>query len=333
MHIAFAGAGAALSEPRRLPAAPLVAIVEWLLAPRRSGPLPGQTSCDERPHAPGHRPHARPDRRSPARQHRPPLTFTPTSQPTETRTMSDTLTTPDYTAIKQRQQAAWSSGDYSRIGVTLQIVGESLAEALDLPAGATALDVAAGNGNATLALARRGADVVSTDYVESLLDRGARAGRSRGPARRLPGGGRRGAALCRRRLRRRRLDLRRDVRARPGDRGRRARPGLPGGRTHRPRELDAGQLHRRGLPPDRALPPAARRREAAVALGRPGVDRGDVRPDGRVALARGSAVRLPLRLAAGGARRVPHLLRTRSSRPSRRSRTTGSRRSSATSSR
>jgi ubiquinone/menaquinone biosynthesis C-methylase UbiE len=86
--------------------------------------------------------------------------------------MSDTLTTPDYAAIKQRQQAAWSSGDYSRIGVTLQIVGETLAEALDLPAGATALDVAAGNGNATLALARRGADVVSTDYVELLLDRG-----------------------------------------------------------------------------------------------------------------------------------------------------------------
>lgn len=96
--------------------------------------------------------------------------------------MSDTLTTPDYASIKQRQQAAWSSGDYSRIGVTLQIVGETLAEALDLPAGATALDVAAGNGNATLALARRGADVVSTDYVGALLDQG----RARAEAEGLP---------------------------------------------------------------------------------------------------------------------------------------------------
>ena len=56
------------------------------------------------------------------------------------------LSRPDYAAIKTRQQAAWASGDYARIGVTLQIVGETLAEAMDLPAGASALDVAAGNG-------------------------------------------------------------------------------------------------------------------------------------------------------------------------------------------
>jgi ubiquinone/menaquinone biosynthesis C-methylase UbiE len=86
--------------------------------------------------------------------------------------MSDTVTTPDFASIKERQNVAWASGDYSRIGTTLQIVGETLAEALDLPAGATALDVAAGNGNATLALARRGADVISTDYVGALLARG-----------------------------------------------------------------------------------------------------------------------------------------------------------------
>ena len=82
------------------------------------------------------------------------------------------LTTPDFEAIKQKQNGAWSSGDYGRIGVTLQLVGETLAEAMDLPVDARALDVAAGNGNVTLALARRGALVTSTDYVPSLLAKG-----------------------------------------------------------------------------------------------------------------------------------------------------------------
>ncbi|MEZ5812901.1 MAG: methyltransferase domain-containing protein [Rhizobiaceae bacterium] len=79
---------------------------------------------------------------------------------------------PDFVAIKQKQNAAWASGDYSRIGITLQIVGEQLAEAVDPSAGASVLDVAAGNGNATLAFARRGANVTSTDYVGDLLARG-----------------------------------------------------------------------------------------------------------------------------------------------------------------
>jgi SAM-dependent methyltransferase len=80
--------------------------------------------------------------------------------------------TPDYAAIKARQNAAWASGDYARIGVTLQIVGESLAETMDLRPGASVLDVAAGNGNATLAFARRMCTVTSTDYVDTLLARG-----------------------------------------------------------------------------------------------------------------------------------------------------------------
>ena len=78
----------------------------------------------------------------------------------------------DLAALKTRQQAAWSSGDYAIIGTTLQIVGEDLCEALDLRSGSRVLDVAAGNGNATLAAARRWCDVVSTDYVDSLLDVG-----------------------------------------------------------------------------------------------------------------------------------------------------------------
>jgi len=78
----------------------------------------------------------------------------------------------DLAAIKSKQQATWASGDFAIIGTTLQIVGESLAEAIDIQAGERVLDVAAGNGNATLAAARRFADVTSTDYVPELLDKG-----------------------------------------------------------------------------------------------------------------------------------------------------------------
>ena len=74
-------------------------------------------------------------------------------------------TTPDLAAVKTRQQAAWSSGDYAIVGTTLQIVGEELCGALDLRAGQKVLDVAAGNGNVSLAAARRWCNVVSTDYV------------------------------------------------------------------------------------------------------------------------------------------------------------------------
>ncbi len=87
---------------------------------------------------------------------------------------------PDLAAVKTRQQAAWSSGDYAVVGTTLQIVGETLCEAVDLRSTQRVLDVAAGNGNASLAAARRFADVVSTDYVGALLERGkARAAAER----------------------------------------------------------------------------------------------------------------------------------------------------------
>lgn len=86
--------------------------------------------------------------------------------------------TVDLSAVKARQQAAWSTGNYAVIGTTLQIVGENLCEALDLHSGERVLDVAAGNGNATLAAARHWCDVTSTDYVSSLLD----AGRARAQA-------------------------------------------------------------------------------------------------------------------------------------------------------
>jgi SAM-dependent methyltransferase len=87
---------------------------------------------------------------------------------------------PDFSAIKARQQLTWSSGDYAVVGTTLQIVGENLAEAADVCAGERVLDVAAGNGNATLAAARRFAHVTSTDYAPSLLDKGSARARAEG---------------------------------------------------------------------------------------------------------------------------------------------------------
>lgn len=89
---------------------------------------------------------------------------------------------PDYTAIKQKQQAMWACGDYAVIGTTLQIVGERLCEAVDLRAAERVLDVAAGNGNATLAAARHFAQVTSSDYVGALLE----VGKARAAAEHLP---------------------------------------------------------------------------------------------------------------------------------------------------
>jgi ubiquinone/menaquinone biosynthesis C-methylase UbiE len=89
-----------------------------------------------------------------------------------------TPVTIDLNAVKNRQMTAWASGDYAVIGTTLQGVGELLAEACDLRWDELVLDVAAGNGNATLAAARRGCKVTSTDYVASLLDRGAERARA-----------------------------------------------------------------------------------------------------------------------------------------------------------
>jgi ubiquinone/menaquinone biosynthesis C-methylase UbiE len=93
-----------------------------------------------------------------------------------------TFSAVDLAAIKNKQRIAWGSGDYAVIGTTLQIVGERLCEAVDLRSNHRVLDVAAGNGNATLAAARRFAYVISTDFVSSLLERG----RERAKAERLP---------------------------------------------------------------------------------------------------------------------------------------------------
>lgn len=92
---------------------------------------------------------------------------------TATATVTQIPTAPaiDLKAMKTRQQAAWSSGDYAVVGTTLQIIGEELCEALDIRSGQTVLDVAAGNGNVSLAAARRFCKVIATDYVPMLLER------------------------------------------------------------------------------------------------------------------------------------------------------------------
>ena len=102
---------------------------------------------------------------------------------------------PDLKAVKARQQGAWSSGDYAVVGTTLQIVGEELCEALDLRSGQKVLDVAAGNGNVSLAAARRWCDVTATDYVPALLRPCARTGRRRWARHHIPRGRCRSAAL------------------------------------------------------------------------------------------------------------------------------------------
>ena len=183
----------------------------------------------------------------------------------------------DLSALKTKQHGAWSSGDYAIVGTTLQIVGEELCEALDLRAGQKVLDVAAGNGNATLAAARRWCEVISTDYVPSLLERG----RARAAAEGLPvavqGSGCRGAALRRRDVRRRALDLRRDVHARPGPAAAEIAARVQERRQDRPRQLDAGGLHRPAVQDARQIPAAAGRREIAGAVGNAGAHHGVVR--------------------------------------------------------
>src|SRR4030081_2012207 len=84
--------------------------------------------------------------------------------------LRDTEPMTDLMTVKDKQQAAWSSGNYAEVGNRILLVSELLCEAVDVRAGERVLDVATGAGNAALAAARRFADVVGVDYVPSLLD-------------------------------------------------------------------------------------------------------------------------------------------------------------------
>jgi ubiquinone/menaquinone biosynthesis C-methylase UbiE len=85
--------------------------------------------------------------------------------------MTDIATPPDLAAIKRRQQATWASGDYHMVGTQIVLVSELMIEALDVHSTERVLDVATGSGNAALAAARRGCEVIGTDYVPALLAR------------------------------------------------------------------------------------------------------------------------------------------------------------------
>ena len=214
----------------------------------------------------------------------------------------------DLSALKTKQHGAWSSGDYAIVGTTLQIVGEELCEALDLRAGQKVLDVAAGNGNATLAAARRWCEVVSTDYVPSLLERG----RARAAAEGLSVQFKEADAEA--------LDF--------GDatfdtvlstfgvmftpdqdqRGCRIAAGMQERRQDRPRQLDAGRLYRAVVQDARKISAAAGRREIAGAVGNAGAHHGDVRRVGRLDQGRAASLHVPLPLADALSRRVQELL-------------------------
>ncbi len=186
----------------------------------------------------------------------------------------------DLAAVKARQQAAWSAGNYAVVGTTLQIVGEILCEALDLRAGSRVLDVASGNGNATLAAARRWCDVTSTDYVSSLLESGRARAQAEGhtiqfqeaDAENLPFPDESFDAVL--------STFGVMFTADQDQGGERTRARLQAWRQDRLGELDAGKLHRSTVQDDRELRPASRRRQIAGTVGNERKARRTLRPGG-----------------------------------------------------
>jgi SAM-dependent methyltransferase len=94
--------------------------------------------------------------------------------------MTNTIQAPDFEAIKQRQQQTWASGDFSVVAARIMLVAEQLVDTADLHAGWRVLDVATGSGNAAIAAARLGSQVVGVDYVPALLERGRKRAAAEG---------------------------------------------------------------------------------------------------------------------------------------------------------
>src|SRR3989454_6405643 len=66
----------------------------------------------------------------------------------------------------------WSLGDYSRVAEVLEPHAQAPADACAIEPGMSVLDVAAGNGNFAIAVARRGAKVTATDITPKMVDLG-----------------------------------------------------------------------------------------------------------------------------------------------------------------
>ncbi len=223
--------------------------------------------------------------------------------------MTPTAPAVDFAAVKTRQQAAWSAGNYAVVGTTLQIVGENLCEALDLRSGSRVLDVAAGNGNATLAAARRWCEVTSTDYVPSLLTSGHARALAEGhtvhfqeaDAENLPF-----------------ADAAFDVvmstfgvmftpnQAKGGER---AGARLQTGRQDWSGQLDTRELHRPGVQDHRQVHTARARRPVARAMGHQDPPRRTLRQDSAGDPRDAPRFRLPLSFGGALDRSVPHVLR------------------------
>lgn len=77
---------------------------------------------------------------------------------------------PYLAVIKERQQKAWTSGDYAMCGNLLVLMGERLCEAVDMRSGEKVLDVATGSGNTAISAARRFCDVTGIDYVPAPIE-------------------------------------------------------------------------------------------------------------------------------------------------------------------
>ena len=167
----------------------------------------------------------------------------------------------DLSVIKARQQKTWASGDYAVVASRIVLVSELLADAADLQAGWKVLDVACGNGNATLAAARSGTHAIGIDYVPELLEGGRVRGGRRGPRRRVPARRHRRPARGGRVIRRGAFRFRGDVRARSPAGRERDHPGRPPRRHRRPGLVDPGRVHR----PDVRCHHPARARTAGVA--------------------------------------------------------------------
>ena len=169
-------------------------------------------------------------------------------------------------ALKARHRAMWALGDYPAVATDLvSPLGPVLVEACGIRPGDRVLDVAAGSGNAAIPAAEAGASVVASDLTPELLEAGQREAARRGTRLRVAAGRRRGPAVRRRRVRHGDVLPGRHVRAVPPGQRRRADPGVPPGRDHRPAQLDPGGLHRADVRHDEAVRPAAPARGAAAA--------------------------------------------------------------------